>query len=98
MQLYDKLQQTVKDKDKDAYLNFIHEDAVFVFHKSGNQFSKTEAESLVSGMINNIKFIQEFSRLIYENKEIMVPHKFNSYPDDTREVVMGVAMKKMEKL
>ena len=34
----------------------------------------------------------ESSRCIYENDEIIVSHSFMSYPDDTREAVMLVAM------
>ena len=41
MTIYDKLNKTISDRDVDAYLELIHEDAVFVFHKSGYKFSKT---------------------------------------------------------
>ena len=41
MAIYDKLNKTISDRDVDAYLELIHEDAVFVFHKSGDKFSKT---------------------------------------------------------
>ncbi|MDC1135260.1 hypothetical protein OAT45_00990 [Alphaproteobacteria bacterium] len=42
----------------------------------------------------NDKFIQESSRCVYENDEILVEHSFMSYPDDSREAVMLVAMLK----
>lgn len=44
------------------------------------------------------KFIQESSRCVYENDEIIVAHSFMSYPDDTREAVMLVAMLKDGKI
>jgi hypothetical protein len=40
MAIYDKLNKTISDRDVDAYLELIHEDAVFVFHKSGDKFLK----------------------------------------------------------
>ena len=49
-------------------------------------------------MMANEKFIQESSRCVYENDEILVAHSFMSYPDDTREAVMLVAMLKDGKI
>ena len=42
MNMYDKLNQTMSDRDVNAYLELIHEDAVFGFHKTGNEFSKID--------------------------------------------------------
>jgi len=46
---------------------------------------------MATGMMANEKFVQESSRCIYENNEILVQHSFMSYPDNTREAVMLVA-------
>ena len=48
--------------------------------------------------MGNDKFVQESSRLVYENEEIMVDHSFMSYPDNSREAVMLVAMIKDGKI
>ena len=48
--------------------------------------------------MGNEKFINESSRCVYENDDIMVSHDFMSYPDDTREAVMAVAMLKDGKI
>jgi hypothetical protein len=53
---------------------------------------------MVTGMLANDKFIQDSSRCVYENEEIMVQHSFMSYPDDTKEAVMLVAMLKDGKI
>ena len=53
---------------------------------------------MVKEMMANDKFIQESSRCVYENDDILVEHSFMSYPDDTREAVMLVAMKKDGKI
>ena len=50
------------------------------------------------GMLANDNFIQESSRCVYENEDIMVFHDFMSYPDNSREAVMGVAMLKDGKI
>tara|TARA_B110000114_G_scaffold140686_1_gene148477 strand:+ start:32 stop:181 length:150 start_codon:yes stop_codon:yes gene_type:complete len=41
MAIYDKLNKTISDRDVDASLDLIPEDAVFVFHKSSDKFLKT---------------------------------------------------------
>jgi GR25 family glycosyltransferase involved in LPS biosynthesis len=46
----------------------------------------------------NEKFIQESSRCVFENDDILVTHDFMSYPDDTKEAVMGVFMIKDGKI
>ena len=92
MTLHDKLTQTVNNRDVNAYLNLLHEEFTVTFHKSGNSFSKEEWASMVTGMMANEKFIHESSRCVYENDDILIQHNFMSYPDDTREAVMLVAI------
>lgn len=94
MSVHEKLTRFMADRDVDAYLNLLHEDFTVVFHKSGNRFGKEEWASMVRDMMANDKFIQESTRCVYENSEIMVTHSFMSYPDNTREAVMLVAMLK----
>jgi hypothetical protein len=53
---------------------------------------------MVEGMMSNEKFVNESSRCVYENDEILVSHDFMSYPDGTREAVMGVAKLKDGKI
>ena len=91
MSMHEKLNATMTNRDTDAYAKLLHEDCVFVFHKSGNEFGKTEWVSMVEGMMSNEKFVNESSRCVYENDEILVSHDYMSYPDGTREAVMGVA-------
>ena len=98
MAIYEKLLKTMTDRDVDAYINLVHDDAVFIFHKTGNEFSKSEWGSMATGMMANEKFIQESSRCVFENDDILVTHDFMSYPDDTKEAVMGVFMLKEGKI
>ena len=92
MAIYDKMIQTMDDKNVDAYLDLLHDDFVVVFHKSVNSFSKSEWGEMITGMFANDKFIRDSSRCVYENDDIMVQHMFMSYPDDSKEAVMGIAM------
>ena len=98
MSVHKKLTKFMADRDVDGYLDLLHEDFSVVFHKSGSSFGKEEWASMVRDMMGNNKFIQESTRCVYENSEIMVAHSFMSYPDDTREAVMLVAMLKEGKI
>ena len=98
MGLHEKLNKCLSDRDVKSYLDLLHDDFTVVFHKSGNSFNKEEWSSMVTGMMENDKFVQEFSRLVYENDEILVDHSFMSYPDNSREAVMLVAMIKDGKI
>ena len=88
----------MQSRDVKSYLSCLHEDFKVVFHKSWNIFDKGEWSSLATEMMANEKFIQETSRCIYENENILVEHSFMSYPDNTREAVMLVALKKDGKI
>ena len=98
MGLHEKLNKYMSDRDVNSYLDLLHDDFTVVFHKSGNSFNKKEWSSMVTGMIENDKFVQESSRLVHENDEILVDHSFMSYPDNSREAVMLVAMIKDGKI
>lgn len=98
MALYSDYKQAMADNDVTAYLSLLHDDFTVVFHKSGNSFSKEEWAEMVSSMMANEKFIQESTRCVYENDDILVEHSFMSYPDDTREAVMMIALKKDGKI
>ena len=98
MALYNKLTDCMQNRDVDSYLSYLHDDFTVVFHKSGNSFTKDDWSSMVKEMMANDKFIQESSRCVYENDDILVEHSFMSYPDDSREAVMLVAKKKDGKI
>ena len=94
MSLYQKLIKVMTERNVDDYVKLLHEDAEIIFHKSGNKFTKNEWAEMVVGMMENPKFVNDASRCIYENDEILVSHDFMSYPDDTKEAVMLVCMLK----
>ena len=49
---------------------------------------------MVTGMMANDKFIKDSSRCVYDNNDILVKYAFMSYPDNSKEAVMMVAMSK----
>ena len=98
MSVYEQMNHIMAERDVDKYISLLHDDFKVVFHKSGNSFNKEDWAEMVQGMMANDKFIQESSRCVYENDDIMVAHSFMSYPDDSREAVMLIALKKDGKI
>ena len=72
MSVYEKLTQLMANRNVDAYIDLLHEDFTVVFHKSGSSFGKEEWSSMAREMMANDKFIQESTRCVYENSEILV--------------------------
>lgn len=98
MAIFEKLSGAMAKKDFNAYMELFHEDAVIVFHKSGGKFSKAQWGEMCEGMLANEKFVQESTRCVYENDDILVTHDFMSYPDETKEAVMVVLLLKGGKI
>ena len=78
MAIFEKLSAAMAKKDFNAYMELMHEDAVVVFHKSGGKFSKVQWGEMAEGMFANEKFVQDSTRCVYENDDILVAHNFIS--------------------
>ena len=94
MALYDKITQSMSDRNAAAYLDLVHDDFVVVFHKTGKSFSKKEWGAMVTGMFANNQFVQDSTRCVHESDDILVHHTFMTHPDGTKEAVMHVSLLK----
>ena len=91
--LFEKLQKAFEEKDAKAHRALFHEDHEFISHKQNKIFKKSEgSEEQTLEMFNNIT--QDKVRCIYENDEILVTHRFNTYASGDKEALMMVALKK----
>ena len=91
--LFEKLQKARSDKDAKAHRALFHDDHEFISHKQNKVFKKSEgSEEQVLQMFNNIT--EAKVRCIYENEEILVTHRFNTYASGDKEALMIVALKK----
>ena len=75
------------DRDTKAYLDLLHEDCVFVFHKSGNEFSKSEWAEMVTGMMANgcilksdLKVHLNSNKVYVVDRPIPIPIRANMIP------------------
>ena len=98
MSLYEKMKTASENRDVDAWLECIHDDFVFVRHQTGAEMNKEEWTPMVTAMMQSDQLEIKNQRCIYENDNILVQHNFMSYPDNTREAVMLVAILKDGKI
>ena len=91
--LYEKFEKAWEDTDVDLYKSLHHADWEFKFHSSGHimKFGDVSDEQLASMLQNNIN---ENSRCVYENDDILVQHSIVTFPSGDKEAVLMVSQKK----
>ena len=90
MSLYEKMKTASENRDVDSYLDYIHDDFVFVRHQTGAEMSKDEWSPMLTAMMQSDKLEIKDQRCIYENDQILVTHSMMNFPDGTSEAVMVV--------
>jgi ketosteroid isomerase-like protein len=96
--LYEKMKVANKNRDIDAFMELVHEDFVFVRNQNGTDANRSEFYEMGKMMYASDKFTREKERCIYENDDILVEHVVMSFPDESKEAIMGVWTKKDGKL
>ena len=91
--LYEKFEKAWEDADVDLYKSLHHADWEFKFHSSGHVMKSGDVsdEQLASMLQNNIN---ENSRCVYENDDILVQHSIVTFPSGDKEAVLMVSKKK----
>ena len=91
MSVYATMKQAIDARDAELWATLYHDDFTFVRHQSGTSMNKAEMIDMGKMMMANDAVQFHNSRCVYENDDILVTHDFMSYPDGTREAVMGVS-------
>ena len=98
MSIFKGIKKAHEDQDMEALMSLHHDGCEFISHSTGASVRKTEFMERMSRFWLDPSFDERMQRCIYENDDIMVTHDFMSYPDNTREAVMGVATLKEGKI
>ncbi|MFZ8883406.1 MAG: nuclear transport factor 2 family protein, partial [Paracoccaceae bacterium] len=80
MSLYQKINAAQNNKDIEAYLDYLHEDFVFIRHQSGTKVNKSDWTPTLMSMMQSDALSFNNQRCLYENDEIMVEHSFMTFP------------------
>jgi hypothetical protein len=90
MSVYDALNQAMRNKDAAGYLALLDDNYEFVRHQSGTRMNKRDVGEMLKKMMASGSASVTDERCLYENADILVEHSVMSFPDGTREAVMGV--------
>ena len=90
MSLYAKIKAAEDARDVDAYLACLHDDFVFVRHRSGTEVTKADWAPTVTAMMESSALEISKQRCLYENDDIMIEHQFMKFADGTSEAVLVV--------
>ena len=92
MTFTEKWDQAFELRDREALAELLDDDFFFIRHQSGKQMSKEDMLNMWTseGPRPETKDL----RVIYENDEILVTHRFINFPSGDKEAVMGVMLLK----
>ena len=89
MGLMKKLHDAFNAKDLETLDKLMADDFVFVRHQSGTEVTKAEMLGWDWFKPGAPTVITNNFRVIYENDEIGVAHRFNEYPDRSKEALIS---------
>ena len=88
MSFTEKWDKAFDSKDRDALAELLDDDFVFVRHQSGKEISKEEMLNMWTS--DGPRVVHNKYRVIYENDDIVVTHRFIDFPSGDKEAVLGV--------
>ena len=88
MSFTEKWDRAFESRDRDALSELLDDEFVFVRHQSGTEISKEEMLNMWTSDVP--RPVQNNYRVIYENEDIVVTHRFIDFPSGDKEAVLGV--------
>ena len=88
MSFTEKWDRAFESRDRDALSELLDDEFVFVRHQSGTEISKEEMLNMWTS--DGPRPVRNNYRVIYENEDIVVTHRFIDFPSGDKEAVLGV--------
>ena len=88
MSYTEKWDRAFESRDMDALSELLDDEFVFVRHQTGTEMSKEEMLNMWSS--DGPQRVHNDYRVIYENEEIVVTHRFIDFPSGDKEAVLAV--------
>ena len=88
MSFTEKWDKSFDSKDRDSLSELLDDKFVFVRHQSGNEISKEDMLNMWTSDMPGVTF--KNYRVIYENDDIVVTHRFIDFQSGDSEAVLGV--------
>ena len=88
MSFTEKWDKAFVSKDRDGLSELLDDEFVFVRHQSGKEISKEDMINIWTSESQGVT--HEGYRVIYENDDIVVTHRFIDFQSGDREAVLGI--------
>ena len=88
MSFTEKWDKALDSRDRDALAALLDDEFVFVRHQSGKEISKEDMLNMWTS--DGPRVVLNNYRVIYENDDIVVTHRFVDFPSGDKEAVLGV--------
>ena len=88
MSFTEKWDKAFDARDRDAFAALLDDEFVFVRHQSGKEMPKEEMLNMWTS--DGPRVVLNNYRVIYENDDIVVTHRFIDFPSGDKEAVLGV--------
>ena len=88
MSFTEKWEKAFESRDQDALSALLDDEFVFVRHQSGTEISKEDMLNMWTS--DGPRVVFKNYRVIYENDDIVVTHRFIDFPSGDKEAVLGV--------
>jgi hypothetical protein len=88
MSFTEKWDKAFDAKDRDALSALLDDEFVFVRHQSGKEIPKEDMLNMWTS--DGPRVVLNNYRVIYENDDIVVTHRFVDFPSGDKEAVLGV--------
>ena len=95
MSYTEKWDRAFESRDRDALSELLDDEFVFVRHQSGTEMSKEEMLNMWTS--DGPRPVHKNYRVIYENEDIVVTHRFIDFPNGDKEAVLSVMSLKNSK-
>lgn len=92
--LFDKMNEAFATKDKQKMRALYHPDYTFVRHQNNVTMTLADWLPVMDAMMDSDSWEIHNSRCLYENDDVLVMHNVLSFPDGTKEAVLGFHTKK----
>ena len=88
MSFTEKWDKAFDARDRDALAALLDDEFVFVRHQSGKEIPKEDMLNIWTS--DGPRYVFNNYRVIYENDDIVVTHRFIDFPSGDKEAVLGV--------
>ena len=88
MSFVEKWDKAFDARDRDALAALLDDEFVFVRHQSGKEIPKEDMLNMWTS--DGPRVVLNNYRVIYENDDIVVTHRFVDFPSGDKEAVLGV--------